>query len=229
MGAENKSKVDEWLTEDSLMLIECWARDNFSQNDIAEKIGIPPKTLSGWKYTYPQLKEAMQKGKEIVDYRVENALLKRALGYKTTEVKTIMSGLPDANGNRQVRIEKTEKEIPPDSTSCLAWLNNRKPEEWKRNRDNIPELNDDKRNITINIVTKDKNKTIDDWEEESDKDWDIQESKSKENTSKTTNTTKQEQKADAKSINANAENASKRKAQKASANISNDTEDWDDA
>lgn len=152
MGSKNASKVDEWLTDEKLELLRCWARD-FSLSDISIKMGISYNTFIYWRNKYPQINEAIKDGKEIVDYRVENALLKVALGYTTTDVKTIISP-PDKNGNRSVRVEKTEKEIPPNPTAIMCWLNNRKPEQWKRNRD-MMQTEDKDNNIVVNIIRKD--------------------------------------------------------------------------
>jgi hypothetical protein len=41
-------------------------------------MGIRRTTLYDWKNKYPDINDALKKGKEIVDYEVENALLKRA-------------------------------------------------------------------------------------------------------------------------------------------------------
>ena len=67
-------------------------------------------------------------------------------------VKTIISP-PDKNGNRAIRVEKIEKEVPPNPTAIMCWLNNRKPEQWKRNRDMM--YTEDKDNsIVVNIIRK---------------------------------------------------------------------------
>lgn len=163
MGSKNVSKVDDWLREEKLELLKCWARD-FSLSDISAKMGIAHKTLVEWRKRYPEIDEAIKDGKEIVDYRVENALLKVALGYTTTDVKTIISP-PDKNGNRKIRVEKTEKEIPPNPTAIMCWLNNRKPEQWKRNRDNVYQTRDDESKITVNIIKHAKdNKDDEEWD-----------------------------------------------------------------
>lgn len=167
MGAKYESRVDQWLTEDGLLLLECWARD-FTLGEVAQKIGISEVTLWKWRQTYPEIEERISKSKEITDYRVENALLKSALGYTTTETKTIL-GKPDKDGNRQIRVERIEKEIPPNVTACMAWLNNRKPDQWKRNRDNMFEMKDDKSNITVNIIKHGSDKNNDNDKEE----WDV--------------------------------------------------------
>jgi hypothetical protein len=54
--------------------------------------------------------------------KVERALLKRALGFEYTEVRTDVE-----NG----RITKTKKYAEPDVRAALTWLYNRDPERWK--------------------------------------------------------------------------------------------------
>ena len=163
MGNKNSSLVDEWINNPmKLELLKCWARD-LPFIDVAEKMGVSVQTLRHWKKTYPEIAEAVNESKEMLDYRIENALVKRALGYTTTDVKTIISP-PDKDGNRKIRIEKTEKEIPPDTTAIMAWLNNRKPDDWKRNRDNIYQTKDEDSKITVNIIRHTK---------EDDEEWDV--------------------------------------------------------
>lgn len=164
MGNERSSKVDEWLTEDKLELLTCWARD-FTLTEVAEKVGVAPSTLLSWRDKFPEIRKAIQDGKEVVDYRVENALLKVALGYTCTETKTYISA-PDKFGNRRVRYEKQEKEVPPNPTAIMCWLNNRKPDQWKRNRDNILRTEDKDNNIVVNIIHKGNSTVIDDKDEE---------------------------------------------------------------
>lgn len=162
MGYVNSSKVDEWLKEEKLELLSCWARD-FTLSDIAKKVGVSNKTLIAWRKKYPEIEQAIKDGKEIVDYRVESALLKVAVGYTTTDIKTVISP-PDKDGNRAIRVEKTEKEIPPNPTAIMCWLNNRKPEQWKRNRD-MMRTEDKDNNIVVNIIRKGDN------DSDKDEDW----------------------------------------------------------
>lgn len=147
------SKVDKWLTPDGLMMLESWTRDGFTNAQIAiNKIGVAEKTLWKWRKDYPEIEEAMSRGREFIDYKVENALLKAALGYEVEEVKTVIESRPDKDGNRPVRIEKVVKQIAPNTTAIAIWLNNRRPDKWKRNRDNVIEFNDKDNNITVNII-----------------------------------------------------------------------------
>lgn len=156
---------EDILSEEGLILIQCLTRDGMYKKDIAEMFGIKVQTFWLWEQKYPQLAEALRKGKALVDYQVENALLKAALGYKTTKVKTVTE--MRADGSATSRIEKEESEVGPNTTACLAWLNNRKPEQWKRNRDNVAEYEDKKSGITINIIKGNPDDTT-----ETDSNWD---------------------------------------------------------
>ena len=73
-----KGKYEYWRTTDGLILLQGWARDGLKDEQIAHNIGIRRTTLYDWKNKYPEINDALKKGKEIVDYEVENALLKRA-------------------------------------------------------------------------------------------------------------------------------------------------------
>lgn len=73
------AKIDEWLQPDKLILLEGWARDGLSNEQIAHNIGIAEKTIYEWKKNESKISEALKKGKEVVDFEVENALYKSAM------------------------------------------------------------------------------------------------------------------------------------------------------
>lgn len=152
MGKVNESKVDYWLTDDGLILVEAWARDGCLLDEIAQKMGIERQTLYTWRKKYPEIARALNTGKELIDYKVENALLKAALGYTTKEIKVTL-GKKMLNGEvYEVLKETTTREIAPNVTACMAWLNNRKHDQWKRNRDKVLEMDEEDSNINITIV-----------------------------------------------------------------------------
>ena len=62
-------------------LVEAWARDGLTDEQIAYNLGIAVSTLYVYKEQHEEFSEALKRGKEVVDYEVENALLKLALGY----------------------------------------------------------------------------------------------------------------------------------------------------
>lgn len=77
-------KYQKWMEPDGLLLLEGWARDGLTDEQLAHNMGITAKTLYVWKKEYRAICEALKKGKEVVDYEVENALLNKALGGDTT-------------------------------------------------------------------------------------------------------------------------------------------------
>lgn len=121
--------VDDWLTDDALLLLESWARDGYTMMDISNKIGIDNDTFLRWKDRYPEIRQAVSKGKELVDYQVENALLKSALGYKTKEVK-VTTTMRYGKVVETIR-EVTDKEIAPNVSAIQMWLYNRQKEKWR--------------------------------------------------------------------------------------------------
>ncbi len=125
-------KYHDWITEEGLLKIEGWARDGLTDEQIAHNIGIRRETLYVWKNKYPNISNALKKGKEVVDREVENALLKRALGYEYEEVKQIIE--KDEKGKDRKRIEKIVKHVAPDVGAQIFWLKNRKPREWRDKR-----------------------------------------------------------------------------------------------
>ena len=126
-----KSKVEYWLTDDGLLLIGAWARNGLTDEQIAHNMGINRRTLSDWKNKYDPISLTLKKNKEIVDYEVENALLKRALGYSYTET-TIERKLNEDTGEYEmVTTKEVVKEVIPDTTAQIFWLKNRKPDEWR--------------------------------------------------------------------------------------------------
>ena len=73
------AKIDDWLVDDKLTLLEGWARDGLTNEQIANNIGINVKTLYDWKNKNSNISNVLKKGREVVDFEVENALLKNAL------------------------------------------------------------------------------------------------------------------------------------------------------
>lgn len=135
-GPQVKGKVQHWLHEDGLYLISCWSRD-LTFAELANRMGIVPATLRTWCQRYDEIRRAVRYGAEIVDYRVENALLKRAEGYTTSSVTTTIEH------GRVTKVVKERKEIPPDVNAAMSWLNNRKHEAWHRNRDLAQAMGED--------------------------------------------------------------------------------------
>lgn len=140
-----KGKYEDWLTEDGQILIEGWARDGLTDEQIAHNMGIGYSTFKDYLNRFPAIRAALKKGKAPVDYEVENALYKRATGYtvklkKPIKVKTTkrITGKGEVTEER-IEYADDEQYIPPDTTAQIFWLKNRRPDKWRDKRDEAPQ------------------------------------------------------------------------------------------
>lgn len=138
-----KPKYGPWLEGDGLLKIEAWARDGLTEEQIANNMGIAHRTLSVWKNEHPPIMQALQRGKEVVDIEVENALFKNAIGYEYEEEKTYIQ---EVDGKITKRKEITKKIMPPNVTAQIFWLKNRKTYEWRDKRVSVVEATIEKKN-----------------------------------------------------------------------------------
>lgn len=132
-----KGKYGDWLTADGLIRIQGWARDGLTEKQIAKNMRIGETTFQAWKKRFPEIVDALKKGKAPVDFEVENSLLKSALGYSVFVKKPVKVRSVSYNEKKQ-RIEEEkviyadeEIYIPPSNTAQIFWLKNRRPDRWK--------------------------------------------------------------------------------------------------
>ena len=67
----------------------------------------------------------VSKKSTISSISVENALLKRALGYDYEEVKT------ETENGVVTKVTTITKQVVPDVTAQIFWLKNRRPDKWR--------------------------------------------------------------------------------------------------
>ena len=103
-----KGKYQRWLEPDGLTLLEGWARDGLTDEQIAKNCGCNAGTLYEWKKKYPEISEALKKGKEVVDFEVENALLQSARdGNTTAQIFWLKNRRPDKWRDKQLEVNST--------------------------------------------------------------------------------------------------------------------------
>ena len=88
-----------------------------------------------WCNTYSAISATLKRGKAVVDIQVENALLKRALGYTYKEVTREKVFNPETGQYELMPTKEVTKEVVPDTTAQIFWLKNRRPEQWRDKRD----------------------------------------------------------------------------------------------
>ncbi|MDY3118195.1 MAG: helix-turn-helix domain-containing protein [Peptoniphilus sp.] len=127
-----RGKYQEWLEPGSLVLLEGWARDGLTDEQLAKNMGIATGTLYAWKKKYKEIDEALKKGKEVADYEVENAMHKSATGYFVEETKTYIN---EVEGVKTRRVETYKRWIAPNTAAQIFWLKNRRPDKWREKRE----------------------------------------------------------------------------------------------
>lgn len=131
-----RKPVDEDI-EKSLTLIISMLKDNCTDKEIAEKLGI---SLSTWRRKKSQNNKIKAVIEEITDeknHEVEEKLFKNCVGYYyTEEVATkVKNEIKNDDGsitvNEDVQVTKVRKYSKPDLAAQKYWLNNKKKTAWK--------------------------------------------------------------------------------------------------
>ncbi|MVP00357.1 transposase [Paenibacillus lutrae] len=119
--------------------IEAWARDGLTDEQIAHNLGIATSTYYDYKANNEEFSEALKNGKDDIDIIVENALLKKALGFEFVEetrepLYNPVTGeaLMGPDGKALIVVTKVvRKQAAPDTTAQIFWLKNRRPQAWR--------------------------------------------------------------------------------------------------
>ena len=135
-----KGKYAEWLEDDKLLLLQGWATNGLTDEQIAKNMGINVATIYEWKKKYPKIDEALKKSKEVADFEVENALHKNATGYYYFEDVITKEGI--------IKVEKWAK---PDTTAQIFWLKNRRAKQW-REKQEIEQITDKTTSDTLERI-----------------------------------------------------------------------------
>ena len=136
-----KSKLDE--IKEKFPLIEGWAKDGLTDEQISRNLGISKVTFYKYKSTCSELNELLKKSKEVVDYEVENALFNSAInGNVTAMIFWLKNRRPDKWKDKKepMEIEIMRKELD---------LRQRKLELEEKK---LEDLRDKIFNIDINII-----------------------------------------------------------------------------
>lgn len=132
LSSKKKTKrrclADEWLTEEGLAAIKGWKQRGLTDAEVEKHIGISHSTFCEWKRKYPDLSDALTRGRARADAVVENALYKQAVGFiEEHEVETVTK-----DGKIIKYIERTYNK--PDTKAMIFYLTNRLPKEYRSDR-----------------------------------------------------------------------------------------------
>jgi hypothetical protein len=123
------SEYQKWIEngeiENKLMLVEGWARQGLTEAQISINLGISNETLRNYKKRYLVFFEAIKKGKEVVNFEIENATIKNALGYFKEVEEPFLDKFTG-----EFKIVKYNKFFTPNATTQIFLLKNRMKEEY---------------------------------------------------------------------------------------------------
>ena len=101
-------------------------RKGFKDTEVAEILEVTEQTINNWKKKHPDFFESLKDWKYEADVKVERSLYERACGAEVKNIKANWSKTDEA----WVEFEETQRH-PPDATSMIFWLKNRRPKQWR--------------------------------------------------------------------------------------------------
>lgn len=117
------AKKSKWPgVEARLNEIQNWARNGLTDKQIAANLGISRTTLNEYRQARPELQEALNTGKMLCIAELENALVKRALGFEFEETKTYIKY---EDGKEVKYQERIKRYCPPHVGACIILLKNK--------------------------------------------------------------------------------------------------------
>lgn len=152
-----QDRTASWLNKvkPKLDMVSGWARHGLSDEQIALNLGIGVSTFYDYKKKYPELGEALRDGREDAQIHVENALFKKAVGYKYKEVTKERQKVFDLDGKwtgeyAMVTTKTVMKHVQPDTGAIMYWLEHRAPDRWPKNP--VAGMDPDKINTQITSI-----------------------------------------------------------------------------
>lgn len=131
-------------------------KEGKTDEQVAEIIGVSPRTLNNWKSNYPGFLQSIRESKQIADELVEASLFARALGYSHPEVQVFF--------NKDVGVveHETIKHYPPSERAIEFWLKNRQPKRWREklqlDHNDLSKMSDEQLDAKIKALLEKMNK-----------------------------------------------------------------------
>ena len=117
-------KVEDWLTEDSLLKLKNWAAQGYTDLEIYRAIHIGKTTFYKWCKEHPQIKKAIDLGRAPVILEIEESFLNSCRDrFVAEETKTKK---PDGS----IEVKQRKKFVPARTGSTILYLRNKDPDNW---------------------------------------------------------------------------------------------------
>ncbi len=116
-GRAPKNYIDLWLQKPKLRFLTIMSKEGMTDAEIADKIGITPKTIRKWKAAHPEIAEALSTAPDEAAANVKASLLELAMGAVSEECIYEV----DEDGNEKL-VKKVVKRAAPDLGAAKTWL-----------------------------------------------------------------------------------------------------------
>jgi hypothetical protein len=133
LGGRPSSYLPEY-TRQVLVLCAYGATDQ----ELAEFFQVSTRTINRWKITHPEFADAIRRGKDSADDRVQDSLYHRAMGieYEREQPMKLKKVTYDDKGKKvseeeRIEVVMVKEVIPADTTALIFWLKNRRPDKWR--------------------------------------------------------------------------------------------------
>lgn len=114
-----KTTYKDWEADEKILLLQGWARNGLTNEQIASNMDIVVSTLWEWRKKSPKISNALKIGKDEADIQIENALYKAALEGNTTAMIFWLK-----NRRSKEWRDKIQQEITTESAVKLVIDNN---------------------------------------------------------------------------------------------------------
>lgn len=126
-----KGKFDQWLTQEGLSTIRSWRRHGLTDDEVAKKMGIARSTLWTWAERFPDILDAIKKGREERVAVIEDSLEDCAVGYYRDEVTLERIYNRKTGEFEMVETKRVKKWVAPTPAVQIFALKNLAPDQWK--------------------------------------------------------------------------------------------------
>jgi len=107
-----------------MALVQKLAEYGHDDKFMATCCGVSEVTWNAWKKGHPEFLKSLKDWKDVADNEVVKALFERAKGCSCIEERFVMQ-------NGKPKVVRATKYYPPDPTSMIFWLKNRRAAEWR--------------------------------------------------------------------------------------------------
>jgi molybdopterin converting factor small subunit len=143
MGRPSKYR-EEYAEQARVLCTTVGATDE----ELAVKFGVHVSRIKDWASRYPEFRAALKVGKGPADDCTERSLFQRANGFWVETEKIFVT-----KDGGVIRVP-TREFYPPDTTACIFWLKNRRPDLWRDKHDfNVNGTLKHDHQLTINLAT----------------------------------------------------------------------------